>query len=616
MLFSDLKQLHWIFELYQLGQAGSVQDDANVLFEKILYYILEAFEAETGSLVLNRSDENRAFRIVSGIGLPEGCVGSEIAEGSVVGWVLKNKRVLLLNGNIDDDPRFRDHVPRPDAQVPITSMCWPLISGMRLIGAICVNKFDGVGRYSEADLETGQILANAITLVLDNLMLRADRQMRLRQLAESNERYLESNRQLQIAYGNLEQSEKRLNGILNSLDSVVWSMKPDTYELLYLNKAAKVISGRASEEFLDNPVLWLNIIFPKDRPHVENSLKALMISGDEKLNFRIVHADGTIRWLFHSMRLICDDNGAPLRIDGITVDITQNKQAEDLLKQRNEELQNALCKLQELQQQLLQSEKLSSIGQLAAGVAHEINNPIGYINSNLTSLMSYVKDLLALLALYEDLEIACNDVSRSARIQAFKQQIDLSFLKGDVLDLLDESHEGAERVKKIVQDLKDFSHAGGDSDWQWADLHKCLESTLNIVHNETKYKAAVVKEFGAIPQIWCLPHQLNQVFMNLLVNAAHAIENEGTITIRTGAENDRVWVEVADTGKGIESEHFNKIFDPFFTTKPVGKGTGLGLSVSYNIVKKHHGEITLQSRVGEGSLFRVALPVGGGAPTE
>jgi len=219
-----------------------------------------------------------------------------------------------------------------------------------------------------------------------------------------------------------------------------------------------------------------------------------------------------------------------------------------------------------------------------------------------------VEDLLALVATYEKAEPALTDTGQLRQIEAFKHKIDLEFLKTDVLDLLDESHEGASRVKKIVQDLKDFSHAGGDDDWQWANLHTGLESTLNIVNNEIKYKASVIKEFGDIPEVWCLPHQLNQVFMNLLVNAAHAIENEGTVTVRTGAENDHIWVEVSDTGKGIAPEHLSKIFDPFFTTKPVGKGTGLGLSVSYNIIKKHNGEIRLDSRVGEGTTFRIVLP--------
>jgi signal transduction histidine kinase len=385
-------------------------------------------------------------------------------------------------------------------------------------------------------------------------------------------------------------------------------MTPKTLEMLYLNRAAAEVFDRPVENFFHDAHLWFDIIYPQDRKWMENCLDKLIITGVQKITYRILRPDGELRWLFHHMRIVNDDAGVASRIDGITVDITQHKNAEDLLKQRNKELQTALDKIQEVQGQLVQSEKLASVGQLAAGVAHEINNPIGYINSNLTSLKNYVVDLLELVSNYEKSESTWSDTEQLRQIEAFKHKIDLGFLKSDVLDLLEESHEGASRVKKIVQDLKDFSHAGGDDDWQWANLHTCLDSTLNIVNNEIKYKAGVIKEFGDIPEVWCLPHQLNQVFMNLLVNAAHAIENEGTITVRTGEENDHIWVEVSDNGKGIAPEHVNKIFDPFFTTKPVGKGTGLGLSVSYNIVKKHNGEIRLDSRVGEGTTFRIVLP--------
>ncbi|MDH4284272.1 MAG: ATP-binding protein, partial [Gallionellaceae bacterium] len=157
--------------------------------------------------------------------------------------------------------------------------------------------------------------------------------------------------------------------------------------------------------------------------------------------------------------------------------------------------------------------------------------------------------------------------------------------------------------------LKDFSHVDAGEEWHYSDLRKGLDSTLNIVHNEIKYKADVVKEYGELPEVECLSSQLNQVFMNLLVNATHAIEERGTITIRTGQQGEEVWMEVADTGKGIKPEHLTKIFDPFFTTKPVGKGTGLGLSLSYSIVQKHHGRIEVESEVGKGTTFRVWLPV-------
>jgi signal transduction histidine kinase len=280
----------------------------------------------------------------------------------------------------------------------------------------------------------------------------------------------------------------------------------------------------------------------------------------------------------------------------------------DELSRVNARFQEINKKLEYASNQLLQSEKMASIGQLAAGVAHEINNPIGYVYSNIGTLEKYLRDFFTVLEAYERAEPSLGAAAQE-EIRQIKQNLDLAFLKGDVMALLAESREGINRVKKIVQDLKDFSHAGAEEEWQWADVHKGLESTLNIVWNELKYKADVVREYGDLPRIYCLPFQLNQVFMNLLVNAAHAIQDKGTITVRSGAEGDQVWVEVEDTGSGIPPEALTRIFDPFFTTKPVGKGTGLGLSVSYSIIEKHRGRFEVKSEMGKGTVFRVWLPV-------
>jgi len=275
--------------------------------------------------------------------------------------------------------------------------------------------------------------------------------------------------------------------------------------------------------------------------------------------------------------------------------ITEKGRQADLIK-----------KLEAAQNQLLQSERMASIGQLAAGVAHEINNPVGFVNSNLGSLQRYVQGMLQLLQAYEDHEDALPDPARQA-INQVKQTVDIDFLREDIPTLLSESADGLRRVTRIVQDLKSFSHVD-EAERQLADLEAGLESTLRVVWNELKYKADVVKEYAGIPKIECFPFQLNQVFMNLLVNASQALEGHGTITIRTGQDDTHVWVEVQDTGKGMAPDTVARIFEPFFTTKPVGQGTGLGLSLSYGIVKKHHGDIQVQSSPGQGSRFTVRLP--------
>jgi signal transduction histidine kinase len=196
-------------------------------------------------------------------------------------------------------------------------------------------------------------------------------------------------------------------------------------------------------------------------------------------------------------------------------------------------------------------------------------------------------------------------------IQAAKAEADLDFLREDVRALLKESQDGLARVKKIVQDLKEFSHVD-EAEWQDADINEGLESTLNVVWAELKYKAEVIRQYGEIPAVHCIAAQVNQVFMNLLVNAAQAIEERGTITVRSGSEGDSAWVEIQDTGKGMAAETVKRIFEPFFTTKPVGKGTGLGLSLSYDIiVKRHGGHFDVRSAPGEGTTFRVWLPIAG-----
>ena len=276
----------------------------------------------------------------------------------------------------------------------------------------------------------------------------------------------------------------------------------------------------------------------------------------------------------------------------------------------NRDLKEVNSKLSDAQSKLIQSEKMASIGQLAAGVAHEINNPIGFIFSNFGTLEQYLEDLFQMLDAYEQAEASVSDGAALARIRSLKADLDIDYLKEDIPNLMRESRDGIQRVRKIVQDLKDFSRVDARQEWESVDLHAGIDSTLNIVNNEIKYKADVVKHYGALPEVQCLPSELNQVFMNLLVNAAHAITAErGTITISTGVEGPNVWVEVADTGAGIAQENLKRIFDPFFTTKPVGKGTGLGLSLSYGIVQKHSGRMEVHSELGVGTRFKITLPL-------
>lgn len=290
-------------------------------------------------------------------------------------------------------------------------------------------------------------------------------------------------------------------------------------------------------------------------------------------------------------------------------------QVDDLMRS-NDSLQQVNRQLKTTRDQLTQSERLASIGQLAAGVAHEINNPVGYVFSNFGTLQKVLADLFSMLDAYEQAEPLLAGTPAAASLAGLRRSIDLDYLKEDVPALMNESLEGLTRVRKIVQDLKDFSRVDARQEWEWTDLRRGLDSTLNIVNNEIKYKADVVREYGHMPDVQCLASEINQVFMNLLVNAAHAIDKaRGTITIRCGHDDGpdggTVWIQIEDDGCGIAAENLQRIFDPFFTTKPVGKGTGLGLSISYAIVEQHGGELRAENAPEGGAVFVLSLPLGG-----
>lgn len=281
-----------------------------------------------------------------------------------------------------------------------------------------------------------------------------------------------------------------------------------------------------------------------------------------------------------------------------------------LVEQRTQALQLEIDERKHLESQLVQSEKLASLGQLAAGVAHEINNPVGFISSNLSTLDGYFKQLQQILQAYQGAEPLIAAPEQRDQLKALRTSLELDFLTEDIPILIRESKEGIGRVVQIVKDLKNFSRVDNDQTWQFANLQQGIDSTLNIVASELKYKADVVKHYQPLPDIECLASQLNQVVMNLVINAAQAMGPErGTITISNGVEGENIWLEVADNGCGIAPEALQKIFDPFFTTKPVGEGTGLGLSLSYGIVKKHGGTIAVSSEPGKGTTFRVVLPI-------
>jgi two-component system NtrC family sensor kinase len=271
----------------------------------------------------------------------------------------------------------------------------------------------------------------------------------------------------------------------------------------------------------------------------------------------------------------------------------------------------------EMEHQLLHSDKMASIGQLAAGIAHEINSPVGFILSNLDLLAGETGELGEFFAGMRSIGHSVGTGARDPlagweELRALEKKAELEVILTELSEMVEECQEGAQSIRKIVSDLKTFSHPGTEEPVP-ADINGCLESTLNMVWNELKYHCQVAKNFRELPPVLCVPQQLNQVFVNLLVNAAQAIPEQGTVTVSTKVDDGRVFVSITDDGVGIPRERIKRIFDPFFTTKEPGKGTGLGLHLSMNMVRNHGGNIRVESEPGQGSTFTVILPV---APPE
>lgn len=364
--------------------------------------------------------------------------------------------------------------------------------------------------------------------------------------------------------------------------------------------------------------------------------------------YRLLHSAGTFsnfetRWRAANGSILTGICSAEvIEISGekcilfVWFDITERKLAEERLQQANDELedkveqrtseyaalnQQLMATVNELQaahRQIIQQEKMASIGQLAAGVAHEINNPLGFIISNIGTLntyleknRSYISTLQGTLAELAQLRQDSADCESFASViqKAERARLDykIDYILDDITDLLSETAEGAHRVKNIVQDLKTFSRTVVEA--AETDLNKGIQSVVNILWNEIKYKVTVKQELGELPLVWCNPNQIIQVIMNLVHNAAQSIEVSGEIHIRTWAENGFAYIRIADTGSGMTEAVMNRIFEPFFTTKEVGFGTGLGLSIAYEIVKNHGGSIDVTSTLGVGTAFEVKLPI-------
>ena len=359
-----------------------------------------------------------------------------------------------------------------------------------------------------------------------------------------------------------------------------WDWNIEKNELRWSDEIFRIF-GLSPKEFGATYNAFLNSVHPEDRELVKKSVnEALNKKTPYGIDHRIVQPDGTELIVHEQAEAFFDDTGKPIRMSGTVQDITDRKKAEKALK--------------ETQAQLVQSEKMASLGTLVAGVAHEINTPVGAISSMYDTQVRAVDRLKATLN-----TISTGDTEEHQKVD-------------ELFKIIEDANRviasGTDRVTNIVRRLKSFARLD-EAELQTVDIHEGLEDTLIIVHHELKHKAVVDLNFGDIPPISCYPRQLNQVYLNLLVNAIQAIEDKGTITITTFKKKNHVHIQFKDTGIGIPAKVLNKIFDPGYTTKGVGVGTGLGLSICYQIVKDHHGDILVESKVGKGTAFTIILPM-------
>ena len=316
----------------------------------------------------------------------------------------------------------------------------------------------------------------------------------------------------------------------------------------------------------------------------------------------LIHA-GSQR--LYDLNIYTMDDPLSERTNGLVVSLNDTTE----IRSVTEELRRTSKELNETQSRIFQQEKMASIGQLAAGVAHEINNPMGFISSNLSTMGKYMEKINAFETSLIEAVRDKGDAEVVVTLDELRRKMKIDFILEDIKSLLHESRDGAERVRRIVQDLKSFSRVD-EAVCKAVSINESLDTTLNMLRNEIKYVADVEREYDQdLPMLLCFPQRMNQVFMNILVNAAHAIEGHGVIKIKTLYDSDDIVVRISDTGKGIPPENLSRIFEPFFTTKEVGKGTGLGLSISYDIIKKHGGDMTVESEVGLGTTFIIRLPL-------
>jgi two-component system NtrC family sensor kinase len=522
---------------------------------------------------------------------------------------------------------------RPGTELEALLSAFLVVAALFPVGLICARIARTVGgelERAEEELREAEHQSRDYAAQLEALNVHLEQRVaeRTAKLAELNKELSERNERLQQladdlaasalseaeAHKALRESEQRLQAILDNSTAVIY-LKDTESRFLLINRRFEELFHISRQQAVGKNN---HDLFPKESADAFRANDLRVLEHKRPLEFEeVVPQDGSMHTYLSIKFPLYSSTGEVYGVCGISTDITERKRAEQTLYVQNTLLQQmaqserqAHDVLKKAQAQLVQTEKLAALGQLVAGVAHEINNPLSFVSNNVAVLQRDASALRDLLTLYQGAETALEKYAPDlrARIQELAARIDLKYTLGNLDGLLNRSRDGLKRIQQIVKDLRDFARLD-ESDFHEVDLNAGIGSTLNIIQGQArKQEVALELDLTPLPMVSCYPAKINQVVLNLVTNAIDACPPGGKVTVGTRSDGDHVEIFVADTGSGIDPAIREKIFDPFFTTKPQGKGTGLGLSISYGIVQAHGGTIDLETAVGKGTRFVVRLP--------
>ena len=557
--------------LNAIGSAIGSTMDLNEVVELIVQESVKNLNVEQAAVMLLQQDEaSDPFRTMA----RKAHSGNELVPfrfgQQLTGWMLKNRKPLLIN-DIQDDDRFRSVAA---ADFPIRSLLSvPLRAKGQMVGLLNVFNKRGEEGFTREDQRLLSIIASQSSQIVENARLYEELQRRSKDLEESEQKY---------------------RALMQEASEAILLAAASTKRIVEVNERAEALTGRPRERLIGRTLAQ---VLPVAELEDAETYEKIADSRNLRVTFSS-DVDGEKRHYDLSATEVT--YGAHKLIQVICLDVSEREKLADHLRVHTEDLEReveaATKNLRASQAKLIQQEKMAALGRLVAGVAHEMNTPIGTINSNADTLarsLSVVRQITS----GDDAPQQLKDNKRLIQV--------LSLLE----DISRINKLACERIVSIVGSLRNFARLD-QAELQMADLREGLESTLTLVYHELKNRITIVKEYGEIPPVRCHPNQINQVFMNLLVNASQAIPDKGEIRLKTFRDGDMVKVQVADNGVGIPPANLEKIFDPGFTTKGVGVGTGLGLSICFKIAEDHKGGIDVESDVGKGSTFTLRLPIG------